>query len=275
MSWRKFRGWWLLTLTCGCGPSLGTEDPSDDGNSNDSGPASTDDSSSSVPEDPRPPQGEACNTPAFTAWIERAFEACPDTTNLGQVAPVEGVTCADVCCAAGFSGCAYRAAQADSEVCADANPAKSGECDDVFATAWSSQCVCTLDNAPDEEAVPFAVELQGIAVDCIDSCGSLREEKLVTLQIITDVDPLVTDVHLLDWTVGTRELRRSNEGPLASQALTVDGNASASVALRAASVSGCSLASPYPELARVLVEIAGVELELEGPLGGGMGHDEC
>jgi hypothetical protein len=77
------------------------------------------------------------------ALIAASFRACPGTSNVGQVAPAGGVTCSEVCCALGFVGCAYRAAQSDFATCELPNPARTGSCSDVFRENWSSQCVCT------------------------------------------------------------------------------------------------------------------------------------
>jgi hypothetical protein len=79
---------------------------------------------------------------ADIALIQASFVTCPDALHAGQSAPAAGVTCTDVCCALGFSGCQHRAAQADYNACMPDDPQQSGTCEQVFQEAWSSQCRC-------------------------------------------------------------------------------------------------------------------------------------
>lgn len=75
--------------------------------------------------------------------IKKSFEQCgTDSGQIGQLTSAEGVTCEQVCCTFGFSRCLYRGAQTNYESCNPMPTTASGECQDVFAASWSSQCVC-------------------------------------------------------------------------------------------------------------------------------------
>ena len=88
-----------------------------------------------------------CSTPcpgADLEFLRERFVGCDDGGRVGQRATAPGATCNDVCCALGFPGCSYRAAQSNFGACNIQNPWRSGDCDDVFQDGWSSQCICTL-----------------------------------------------------------------------------------------------------------------------------------
>jgi len=87
--------------------------------------------------------GPACGTDEQVAAILSSFEPCASGNAVGQSAGIAGVTCAQVCCAFGFGGCEYRGSQAGYDACNPTSPAATGTCTDVFASTWSSQCVCT------------------------------------------------------------------------------------------------------------------------------------
>lgn len=85
--------------------------------------------------------GGACDG-ANVALIEASFSVCPATSQVGQSAAAGGVTCEQVCCVLGFSGCAFRGAQADYNACTPTPTVATGTCSDAFGPTWSSQCVC-------------------------------------------------------------------------------------------------------------------------------------
>lgn len=80
---------------------------------------------------------------ADVSLIESAFEVCPGTAQVGQSAAAGGVTCEEVCCVMGFSGCSSRGIQADFNACSPTPTAPIGSCSDVFGSTWSTQCICT------------------------------------------------------------------------------------------------------------------------------------
>lgn len=80
---------------------------------------------------------------ATTTKITSSFADCTGGDGrVGQTASASDVTCLQVCCALGYSGCRFRAAQAGYDACSPSSPPMSGTCSDVFRDAWSSQCVC-------------------------------------------------------------------------------------------------------------------------------------
>ncbi|MBC8067058.1 MAG: hypothetical protein IAG13_01895 [Deltaproteobacteria bacterium] len=83
-----------------------------------------------------------CSPNANTSLIVGSFDECGSANAIGQAAPAGGVTCADVCCTFGYSGCSHRAPQADFAACAAPGGPAVGTCNQVFAAGWSSQCVC-------------------------------------------------------------------------------------------------------------------------------------
>lgn len=86
--------------------------------------------------------GPSCGD-ADVPLIEGAFTACEGSPGqVGQTAAAGGVTCEDVCCVLGFSGCSHRASQSGFNACSP-SPAATGSCSDVYGATWSSQCICT------------------------------------------------------------------------------------------------------------------------------------
>ena len=84
-----------------------------------------------------------CVTPQQLNAIMTAFEPCPSGNAIGQTEGISGVTCEQVCCAFGYGGCERRAGQADYDACNPSPPIGNHSCSSVFASSWSSQCVCT------------------------------------------------------------------------------------------------------------------------------------
>lgn len=83
---------------------------------------------------------------APVAWLRDRFADCGDEGRVGQSASAPGATCRAVCCALGYPGCSHRAAQSDFVACNIEDPVRSGECSDVFAEEWSSQCMCETED---------------------------------------------------------------------------------------------------------------------------------
>lgn len=86
---------------------------------------------------------QQCGTPQQINAILTAFEPCASGNSLGQNEGISGVTCDQVCCAFGFDDCEYRGAQAGYDACNPTPAPATGTCGQVFAPAWSSQCVCS------------------------------------------------------------------------------------------------------------------------------------
>jgi hypothetical protein len=92
------------------------------------------------------PDGATCGD-ASVSWIRERFEDCGDEGRVGQSANAPGTTCSAVCCALGYPGCSYRAAQSDFVACNIEEPARTGTCSDIFAEGWSSQCICETEES--------------------------------------------------------------------------------------------------------------------------------
>jgi hypothetical protein len=74
--------------------------------------------------------------------IEAVFFDCGEDGRIGQGDPVGGITCEQVCCIFGYSGCLAQAAQDVPFFCVPDGPAVVGDCDDVFPNNWTYQCLC-------------------------------------------------------------------------------------------------------------------------------------
>jgi len=84
----------------------------------------------------------ASEAPVFVPVLPKSWAACDkDFSRIGQLEPVQGVTCADVCSSVGKK-CSYRAAQGDFNACYPAEPPRSGDCGTPFTIKDSSQCIC-------------------------------------------------------------------------------------------------------------------------------------
>jgi len=91
--------------------------------------------------DTRPTDAGGCGD-ASVDWLRERFMDCGDEGRVGQSESAPGATCSAVCCALGYRGCSHRAAQSGFGACNIEDPIRSGECSDVFAELWSSQCIC-------------------------------------------------------------------------------------------------------------------------------------
>lgn len=137
----------LPTAWTGCGARTGadTDDrlPGSDASvrpATDAAPGdafvSTPDASTRDAAEPEDDAGAAgCANDTIDGWIHCGGD------RFGQTASTAGVTCTQVCAAAGRE-CIHRAAQSDYDACAMPGSMRSGTCEDVFAPSWSSACLC-------------------------------------------------------------------------------------------------------------------------------------
>jgi len=136
----------------GPGPDTGTETGAATGETEDTGTDTAGDtggSDTSDMSDTSTSTGDESSTgsppdcgDADLELIDEAWTTCGESNLVGQSAPAPGVTCEQVCCAFGFSGCLYRTAQQNYDACVPPNPVMSGMCEDEFMPTWNSGCLC-------------------------------------------------------------------------------------------------------------------------------------
>jgi hypothetical protein len=130
----------------GCSGSGTTNGPdastSNDGGGSDAGDAAAEASSDSGTTEAGGDGGAGgCKNPVIGTTFAKCSVAVDGGVGVGQKASVKGVSCNDVCCYFGYSGCVRRAPQLDYDPCAPFF-GTGGTCDDVFEDTWSSQCIC-------------------------------------------------------------------------------------------------------------------------------------
>lgn len=122
-----------------------------------------------------------------------------------------------------------------------------------------------------------APELDGVEIvsvshsyECIDGCESFYFNDSLRLSLLSEQARML-EVTWYDWTVGDRELATGTE-PLATEQIDLPAGEQVTARLSRSRDTFCDM-DDWSEPVRVLVEIDGIMLELQGTSSGGYGWD--